>query len=103
MKQCDLSSNRPKKPKATAVKCANGCRRTISNDDPFQSNAIACCHQVEFYSWFNDNEGCSRWLCNYCRIKLAIPTDSITWFCADHADVHMEDNTFEQEQSPELI
>ncbi|CAF1315655.1 unnamed protein product [Rotaria sordida] len=103
LKQHDPSSSRPKKPKATAVKCANGCRRTISNDDPFQYDAIQCCHQLEYYSWINDNEECSRWLCNYCRIKLAIPTDSTTWFCNDHADMHIEDDTFEQEQSSELI
>ncbi|CAF1391689.1 unnamed protein product [Rotaria sordida] len=103
LKQHDPSSSRPEKPKATAVKCANGCRRTISNDDPFQYDAIQCCHQLEYYSWINDNEECSRWLCNYCRIKLAIPTDSTTWFCNDHADMHIEDDTFEQEQSSELI
>lgn len=99
----DLNSNRPKRPKATAVKCANSCRRTISYADPFQNDAIQCCHQNEFYSWVNENEGCSRWLCNYCRIKLAIPTDSLTWFCDDHVDMHQEDDNFEEEQSPELI
>jgi len=98
-----VHSGRPKRPKSTAVKCANGCRRTVSYDDPFQQDTIQCCHQVEFYPWINDDEGCSRWLCNYCRIKLAIPTDSLTWFCDDHAEMHMEDGIFEEEQSQELI
>jgi hypothetical protein len=59
--------------------------------------------QNEFYSWIHDDEGCSRWLCNYCRIKLAIPTGSLTWFCDDHVDMHKEDDNFEQEQSSKLI
>ena len=103
LKSHHLSSSRPKRPKATAVKCANGCRRTISCDDPFQKDAIQCCHQNEFYSWIDDDEGCSRWLCNYCRIKLAISTDCLTWFCEDHIDMHHEDDSFEQGQSPEQI
>ncbi|CAF1648070.1 unnamed protein product [Adineta ricciae] len=98
-----LSSSKPKRPKSTAVKCANNCRRTISYDDPMQRDAIQCCHQNEYYSWINDNEGCSRWLCNYCRIKLSIPTDSLTWFCDDHVDMHTEDDSIGKEQSPELI
>jgi len=98
-----LSSNRPKRPKATDVKCANSCRRTISSDDPFQKDAIQCCHQCEFYSWINDDEQCSRWLCNYCRIKLAIPIDSLNWFCDDHVDMHKEDDSLEAEYPCEQI
>jgi hypothetical protein len=40
---------------------------------------------------------------DYCRIKLSIPPDSLTWFCDDHIDMHKENDSFEQEQSPELI
>jgi len=93
------NGSKPKKPKSTAVKCANGRKQTISSDDPFQKESIQCCHQSDYYEWINDDEGCSRWLCNHCRVKLAIPTDSTTWFCDDHIDMHQEDDSCVQEQS----
>ena len=79
----------PKKRKANAIKCANGCGRCIAGDDPAEMNAIQCCHQVEFYPWIEDN--CSRWLCNTCRIKLGLPITTTTWFCADCIDMHFEE------------
>ena len=92
-----LNSSKPKRPKVTAVKCANDCHRTIQYDDPFQKDAMQYCDQSEFYTWISDNEGCFRWLCNYCRIKSIIPIDSLTWFCDDHVDMHKEDDTFDKE------
>jgi hypothetical protein len=99
VKHSDFEPNRPKRPKATAVRCANGCPRVVSHEDPFQNDAIQCCHSFEFYSWIDDVQGCSRWLCNYCRIKLSIPTDSTSWFCSDHVDMHREDDASAEESS----
>ncbi|CAF2059013.1 unnamed protein product [Rotaria magnacalcarata] len=82
------NSNRPKKPRANSMKCANGCGRTISSDDPMQVNAILCCHQHEEYNWVDEEDSCRRWLCNFCRIKLAVPTETGVWFCEDHRDIH---------------
>ncbi|CAF5192010.1 unnamed protein product, partial [Rotaria magnacalcarata] len=82
------NSNRPKKPRANSIKCANGCGRTISSDDPMQVNAILCCHQHEEYNWVDEEDPCRRWLCNFCRIKLAVPTETSVWFCEDHRDIH---------------
>ncbi|CAF1376387.1 unnamed protein product [Adineta ricciae] len=82
-------SSQPKKRKANAIKCANGCGKYIAGDDSEEMNAIQCCHQNEFYSWIEDN--CSRWLCNTCRIKLGISTTTTTWFCTDCIDMHVEE------------
>lgn len=79
----------PKKRKSNAIKCANGCGQYIAGDDPAQMNAIQCCHQLEFYNWVEEN--CSRWLCNTCRIKLGVTTTTITWFCTDCVDMHLEE------------
>ncbi|CAM4903492.1 unnamed protein product [Rotaria socialis] len=84
------NSNRPKKPRANSIKCANGCGRTISSDDPMQVNAILCCHQHEEYNWVDEEDSCRRRLCNFCRIKLAAPTETSVWFCEDHRDIHEE-------------
>ncbi|CAF5012422.1 unnamed protein product, partial [Rotaria sp. Silwood1] len=84
------SSNRPKKPKANSIKCANRCGKVVSSDDPMQINAILCCHQHEEYTWIDEEDSCCRWLCNFCRIKLAIPTETKAWFCDDHRDMHEE-------------
>ncbi|CAF1426981.1 unnamed protein product [Rotaria magnacalcarata] len=84
------NSMKPKKPKANSIKCANRCGQTISYDDPMQVNSILCCHQHEEYEWVDAEDSCRRWLCNFCRIKLAISTDTNTWFCEDHRDMHEE-------------
>ena len=60
LKTDDLSSTRLKKTKATAVRCTDDCRRTIEADDPFQKDAIQCCHHNDIYPWIKDDEGCSR-------------------------------------------
>ncbi|CAF2052518.1 unnamed protein product [Rotaria magnacalcarata] len=39
----------------------------------------------------DSDENGSRWLCNYCRIKLGIDVDSM-WFCDDHVDIHLDDD-----------
>ncbi|CAF1642712.1 unnamed protein product, partial [Didymodactylos carnosus] len=92
-------SSKPKKPRSTAVKCANGCKRTISSNDPLQEDAIQCCHQNDFNDWVEHEDNCSRWLCNVCRILLSIPVDSTTWFCEDHLDMHIE----EEEEIKETV
>ncbi len=84
------NSTKPKKPKANSIKCANRCGKTISSDDSMQINAILCCHQHDEYEWVDEEDSCRRWLCNFCRIRLAIPTDTNTWFCEDHHDMHEE-------------
>ena len=81
---------RPKKPKLSAVKCVNRCGRAISSDDPTQIYAILCPHQNETYSWIDEAESCRRWLCNYCRIQLAIPINTNFWFCDDHCGMPEE-------------
>ncbi|CAF3318565.1 unnamed protein product [Rotaria socialis] len=78
-----------KKQKVKAIKCANRCGKCIAADDPTEIHAIQCCHQNEYYDWVEDN--CSRWLCNTCRIKLGILTESTTWFCEDCIDMHEEE------------
>ncbi|CAF4032391.1 unnamed protein product [Rotaria magnacalcarata] len=70
---------------------ANGCKQEISENDPSQNQAIQCCHQNEQFQWIDYEDNCSRWLCNFCRIKLSIEIESI-WFCDDHADMHLEDD-----------
>ncbi|CAF2775897.1 unnamed protein product [Rotaria sp. Silwood2] len=75
---------------------ANGCKREVSGTDPRQNEAIQCCHQNEQFQWIDFDENCSRWLCNYCRIKLSIKVDSI-WFCDDHIDIHCEENENDDE------
>jgi hypothetical protein len=70
---------------------ANNCRSEVSADDPFQSDAIQCWHQSDKFSWIENRNNCSRWLCNSCRIKLNITIDS-PWFCSDHDDMHQEEN-----------
>ena len=84
------NSMKPKKPKVNSIKCANRCGKTISYDDPMQLNAILCCHQHEEYEWVDEEDSCRRWLCNFCRIRLAIPTDTNAWFCEDHREMHEE-------------
>ena len=84
------SSKRTKTKKSQDIKCANRCGRTISSNDPMQANAIMCCHQNEYYSWIDDDDSCRRWLCNFCRIKLAVSTDTYNWFCDDHQHIHDE-------------
>ncbi len=84
------NSIKPKKPKSGAIKCANRCGQTISSDDPLQVNAILCCHQSDVYEWIDEDDSCRRWLCNFCRIKMAISTDTNTWFCDDHREMHEE-------------
>jgi len=91
--EIDSASTKPKKTKANAIKCANRCGKTISSDDPMQMNAILCCHQSEYYQWIDEEDSCRRWLCNFCRIKLAIPIDTNSWFCDDHQDMHEETMT----------
>ena len=66
---------------------ANGCKASISETDLTQQEAIQCCHQSDHIDWIDYIENCSRWLCNGCRIKLSIATDSV-WFCSDHVDMH---------------
>ncbi|CAF1519124.1 unnamed protein product, partial [Rotaria magnacalcarata] len=78
-----------KKQKVKAIKCANRCGKCIAADDPTEIHAIQCCHQNEYYDWVEDNY--SRWLCNTCRIKLGISTESTTWFCEDCIDMHEEE------------
>ncbi|CAF4594375.1 unnamed protein product [Rotaria sp. Silwood2] len=85
-----------KKKKSKYIKCANGCKREVSGTDPRQNEAIQCCHQNEQFQWIDFDENCSRWLCNYCRIKLSIKVDSI-WFCDDHIDIHCEENENDDE------
>jgi len=63
----------------------------VSSNDPYQSNAIQCCHQSEQFNWIESQENCSRWLCNGCRIKLSINVDSL-WFCSDHNDMHQDED-----------
>ena len=92
-----LNSSKPKRSKATAVKCANGCHRTIQYDDSFQKGTIQCGHQGESYTWISDNKECSRWLCNYSGIELTISIDSLTWFWVDHVGMYKEDDNFEEE------
>lgn len=84
------SSKPAKKNKSCDIKCANRCGRTISANDPMQANAIMCCHQNEYYQWIHEDDSCRRWLCNFCRIKLAISTDTHSWFCDDHQHIHDE-------------
>lgn len=84
------NSTKPKKPKSSAIKCANRCGQTISSNDPAQANAILCCHQSDDYEWIDEDDSCRRWLCNFCRIKMAITTDTNTWFCDDHQEMHEE-------------
>ena len=84
------NSIRSRKRKTNAIKCANRCGKTISSDDPMQMNAILCCHQNESYQWIDEEDSCRRWLCNFCRIKLAISTETTSWFCDDHEDMHGE-------------
>ena len=86
------ASNKPKKPKASAIKYANRCGRAVSSDDPMQINAILCCHQDEYFDWIDEQDSCRRWLCNFCRIKSAIPTDTKSWFCDEHEEMHEEAN-----------
>ncbi|CAF0838331.1 unnamed protein product [Rotaria sordida] len=83
---CPIKS---KKQKTKAIKCANGCGKCIADNDLTEIHAIQCCHQTEYYDWVEDN--CSRWLCNTCRIKLGISTESTTWFCEDCIDMHEEE------------
>ncbi|CAF4969970.1 unnamed protein product [Rotaria sp. Silwood1] len=83
--------NKKQKTKSKHIKCANGCKREVSETDPSQNEAIQCCHQNEQFRWIDSEENCSRWLCNYCRIKLGINIDSI-WFCDDHVDMHHEED-----------
>ncbi len=75
---------------------ANGCKAGIAHDDPTQQNAMQCCHQSDQFDWIDYEENCSRWLCNGCRIKLKITTDSI-WLCSDHADMHTDSDENENE------
>ncbi|CAF3165477.1 unnamed protein product [Rotaria sp. Silwood2] len=86
-----------KKTKSRAIKCANGCHTNIAQDDPVQQDAIQCCHQADQFSWIEFEDGCSRWLCNGCRIKLNITTDSI-WLCSDHIDMHIDSDENENEK-----
>ncbi|CAF4257995.1 unnamed protein product [Rotaria sp. Silwood2] len=88
--QSEFIENKKKK-KSKYIKCANGCKREVSGTDPSQNEAILCCHQNEQFQWIDLEENCSRWLCNYCRIKLAIAVDS-AWFCDDHVDMHHEED-----------
>ena len=81
---------KPKRPKANAIKCANRCGKSVSSDDPMQINAILCCHQHDESDWVDEEESCRRWLCDFCRIKLAISTETNAWFCDDHCDMHQE-------------
>ncbi|CAF2752095.1 unnamed protein product [Rotaria sp. Silwood2] len=83
----EIMYKKPKKPKAKAIKCANGCKTEVSDDDPCQNEAIQCCHQSEQFEWIDYDENCSRWLCNKCRIKFGISINSL-WFCCDHEDMH---------------
>ena len=73
---------------------ANGCKAEVSTSDPAQSQAIQCCHQSDQFDWVDYEDNCSRWLCNGCRIKLAIDIDSL-WFCGDHQDMHDDDENKE--------
>jgi hypothetical protein len=77
-----------KKPKAAGINCANRCGKSVTSGDPMQMNAIQCCYQNEYYDWINEEESCRRWLCNSCRLKLAISTDTKSWFCDDHSETH---------------
>ncbi|CAF3071681.1 unnamed protein product, partial [Rotaria sp. Silwood2] len=86
-----IMCKKPKNLKSKAIKCANGYKTSISRDDPTQIEAIQCYHQDDQFEWIEYDENCSRWLCNGCRIKLKITTDSI-WFCSDHVDMHDDDN-----------
>ncbi len=72
-----------------SIKYANRCGRFIADDDPDEVNAIQCCHQADYYQWVQDN--CSRWLCNTCRIKLGISTETTSWFYDDCADMDLEE------------
>jgi hypothetical protein len=74
---------------------ANGCKTSISETDPTQHEAIQCCHQSDHFSWIDYADNCSRWLCNSCRIKLKITTDSV-WFCSDHVDMHSDQDENEE-------
>jgi hypothetical protein len=85
-----------KKKRMTSIKCANGCGAGVADDDPAEVNAIQCCHQREYYPRISEN--CSRWLCNTCRVKLGISTETISWFCKDCADMHLEDDDEEEEE-----
>ncbi|CAF1342633.1 unnamed protein product [Rotaria sp. Silwood1] len=86
-----MNSKKPKIPKAKLIKCANNCCTEVEADDPFQSNAIQCCHQSEQFSWIEHHDNCSRWLRNVCRIKLNISVDSL-WFCSDRYDMHQDED-----------
>ncbi|CAF4004026.1 unnamed protein product [Rotaria sp. Silwood2] len=91
-------NKKPKNPKSKAIRCANGCKTEIAANDPTQYNAIQCCHQRDEFDWVDAFENCSRWLCNRCRIKLGISTDSM-WFCTDHDDMHSEEECEDEDVS----
>ncbi|CAF1353559.1 unnamed protein product [Rotaria sordida] len=84
--QLEFIENKKKKNQS-----ANGCKRETSGTDPSENEAILCCHQNEQFQWIDLDENYSRWLCNYCRIKLAIAEDPV-WFCDDHVDMHREED-----------
>ncbi|CAF3984796.1 unnamed protein product, partial [Adineta steineri] len=87
--QSETINKKPKRPKSYAIKCASGCRTSISSTDPTQYEAIQCCHQSDHFNWIDYTNDCSRWLCNGCRIKFKLTTDSI-WFCSDHVDMYSD-------------
>jgi hypothetical protein len=60
----------------------------VSAKDPAQKDAILCCHQNDELASIDAVDNCSRWLCNGCRMKMGITTDS-TWYCSDHARMHI--------------
>ncbi|CAF2091660.1 unnamed protein product [Rotaria magnacalcarata] len=91
-----INYKKPKNPKGKFIKCANGCRTQIATNDPFQSEAIQCCHQSDQFNDIEHEDNCSRWLCNSCRIKLNIGIDSL-WFCVDHDDMHQDEEENEDE------
>jgi hypothetical protein len=76
----------------------NGCQTEVSADDPVQKDAIQWCYQNEQLAWIAEEDNCFRWLCNGCRIKLSISTDS-TWYCADHANMHIDDHVDDNEEN----
>ncbi|CAF1285725.1 unnamed protein product [Rotaria sordida] len=84
--QLEFIENKKKKNQS-----ANGCKRETSGTDPSENEAILCYHQNEQFQWIDLDENYSRWLCNYCRIKLAIAEDPV-WFCDDHVDMHREED-----------
>lgn len=75
---------------------ANGCKTEISSDNPDQREAIQCCHQSDDLDDVDEQDSCSRWLCNGCRIKLSISTEGV-WFCSDHVDMHTEEEKMNEE------